>query len=85
MAVRYHQIRHVISNLGVFDFETPDRTMRVRSLHPGVTIDEVAEATGFELLAPHNRARDALPDAGGGGADPERARPLGLRNREVPA
>jgi hypothetical protein len=26
--------------------------MRVRSLHPGVTIDNVAENTGFELAAP---------------------------------
>jgi acyl CoA:acetate/3-ketoacid CoA transferase beta subunit len=49
---RYHEIRRVISNLGVFDFETPDRVMRVRSLHPGVTLDEVVEATGFELAVP---------------------------------
>ncbi len=29
------------SNLGVFDFETPDHRMRLRSVHPGVTVDEV--------------------------------------------
>jgi hypothetical protein len=38
---RFHEIRRVVSNLGVFDFETPDRTMRLRSHHPGVTVDEV--------------------------------------------
>jgi acyl CoA:acetate/3-ketoacid CoA transferase beta subunit len=44
--------RYVITNLGVFDFETPDRRMRVRSLHPGVSIDEVVKNTGFELDIP---------------------------------
>jgi acyl CoA:acetate/3-ketoacid CoA transferase beta subunit len=48
-ASRYHQIRRVVTNLGVFDFDTPDRTMRVLSLHPGVPIDDVRERTGFEL------------------------------------
>src|SRR3954470_14363714 len=37
-ASRFHEIRRVVSNKGVFDFETPDRTMRVRSIHRGVTL-----------------------------------------------
>jgi acyl CoA:acetate/3-ketoacid CoA transferase beta subunit len=48
-AGRYHAIRRVVSNLGVFDFETPDRSMRLASLHPGVAVDDVVRATGFEL------------------------------------
>ncbi len=51
-ATRFHQIRHVVSNLGVFDFETPDKVMRVRSRHPGVTVEEIEEATGFDLVVP---------------------------------
>jgi acyl CoA:acetate/3-ketoacid CoA transferase beta subunit len=51
-ASRFHDVRAVVSNLGVFDFETPERAMRVRSLHPGVTPDEVRGATGFELVLP---------------------------------
>ena len=51
-ATRFHDVRRVVSNLGVFDFETPDRTMRLRSVHPGVTVDEVVAATGFELDHP---------------------------------
>jgi acyl CoA:acetate/3-ketoacid CoA transferase beta subunit len=47
----FHEIRVVVSNLGVFDFDTPDHSMRVRSVHPGVTVDEVQSATGFELVA----------------------------------
>lgn len=49
---QFHEIRRVISNLGVFDFETPDNRMRVRSLHPGVSLEQVQENTGFELALP---------------------------------
>jgi acyl CoA:acetate/3-ketoacid CoA transferase beta subunit len=45
----FHEIRVVVSNLGVFDFDTPDHSMRVRSVHPGVTVDDVQSATGFPL------------------------------------
>lgn len=52
VTARFHEIRFVVSNLGVFDFETPDHTMRIRSVHPGVSVDEVVEATAFELVVP---------------------------------
>ena len=51
-AGRFHNLRHVVTNLGVLDFETPDHTMRLRSVHPGVTVDEIVAATGFELVVP---------------------------------
>ena len=41
-----------ITNLCVFDFHPESRRMRVASLHPGVTIGEVQESTGFEVLVP---------------------------------
>jgi len=47
---RFHDIRRVISNLGVFDFATPDHAMRLVSVHPGVGVDDVVENTGFELI-----------------------------------
>ncbi|MFQ5513919.1 MAG: CoA-transferase subunit beta [Myxococcota bacterium] len=56
----FHEIRRVVSNLGVFDFQTPDHRMRLVSLHPGVTRDEVVEATGFELELPE-RAPETRP------------------------
>ncbi|MFI8294635.1 CoA-transferase subunit beta [Streptomyces nigra] len=46
---RYHCLRRVVSDLGVFDFGTPDRTMRLVAVHPGVTVEQVREATSFEL------------------------------------
>ncbi|MFI7007964.1 CoA-transferase subunit beta [Streptomyces sp. NPDC050145] len=51
-ATRYHRIPRVVTNLAVLDFETPDHTMRIASVHPGVTVEEVREATGFALALP---------------------------------
>jgi acyl CoA:acetate/3-ketoacid CoA transferase beta subunit len=82
-ATRFHEIRHVVSNLGVFDFETPEHTMRLRSVHPGVSLEEIVEATGFELVVPPDVPETRLPT-------PEELElirrvldPRGLRDREV--
>ena len=58
---RFHEIRAVVSNLGVFDFKTEDNRMRVKSLHPGVTADEVQEATAFDLVIEDNVAETRMP------------------------
>ncbi|MDX6220491.1 MAG: hypothetical protein QOJ48_2172 [Frankiales bacterium] len=42
-------LRRVITNLGVFDLGGPDGTMRLLSVHPGVSVEEVQAATGFDL------------------------------------
>jgi acyl CoA:acetate/3-ketoacid CoA transferase beta subunit len=36
VASRFHEIRRVVSNFGVFDFETPDHAMRLVSVHPEI-------------------------------------------------
>ncbi|MFB6784965.1 CoA-transferase subunit beta [Streptomyces sp. NPDC056352] len=84
-ATRYHRIPDVISNLGVFDFATPDRTMRLRSLHPGVTAEEVAEATGFALTIPDEVPYTREPSAAELRLIREVIDPKGVREREVPA
>ncbi|MCC6648854.1 MAG: CoA-transferase [Polyangiaceae bacterium] len=48
-AGRFHEIRRVVSNLGVFDFGGPDHAMRLVSTHAGVSVDDVVKNTGFEL------------------------------------
>ena len=42
----------VVTNLAVLDFEPESKRMRLVSVHPGVTVEQVQEATGFELLLP---------------------------------
>ncbi|HEU5476117.1 MAG TPA: CoA-transferase [Actinophytocola sp.] len=48
-AGRFHDVYRVVTNLAVLDFATPDRTMRLVSVHPGVTPEEVLTQTGFPL------------------------------------
>ena len=86
-AERYNDIHRIVSNLGVFDVNGPDDTVRLVSVHPGVTVEEVQAATGFEL---------AMPDGGEVPTtrDPSAEEltiirdvldPTGLRFKEVPA
>jgi glutaconate CoA-transferase subunit B len=39
----------VITDLGVFAFDNQSKRMKIESLHPGVTLEQVKENTGFEL------------------------------------
>jgi glutaconate CoA-transferase subunit B len=42
-------LRLIVTNLCVMDFGGPDHQVRVVSLHPGVTFEQVQAATGFPL------------------------------------
>ena len=44
-------LRRIVTNLAVMDFEGPEHGIRVISLHPGVSFDEVQDNTGFALTA----------------------------------
>jgi glutaconate CoA-transferase subunit B len=41
----------VISNLGVMNFKNPDRVMQIQSYHPGHSVEEIRENTGFDIQA----------------------------------
>ena len=84
-AARFHQLRVVVTNLAVLDFQTPDHAMRLRSVHPGVTVTDVLEATGFPLVIPDDMAVTRRPTTAElvlirDGLDPD-----GRRDREVQA
>jgi acyl CoA:acetate/3-ketoacid CoA transferase beta subunit len=51
-ASRFHGIHRVVTDKAVLDFETPDHAMRLRSVHPGVSVDDVVKSTGFPLVVP---------------------------------
>ncbi|MCL4183029.1 MAG: hypothetical protein KJ011_06235 [Burkholderiaceae bacterium] len=53
--------RLVVSPLGVFDFDPASKAMRVRSLHPGVRLEQVHENTGFEVLWGDTPALTEMP------------------------
>jgi glutaconate CoA-transferase subunit B len=43
-------LRIILTDLAVLDFGGPDHAIRVRSLHPGISFEQVQENTGFPLL-----------------------------------
>jgi acyl CoA:acetate/3-ketoacid CoA transferase beta subunit len=82
-ASRFHEIRVVVTNKAVLDFATPDHAMRLRSVHPGVTVEEVVEATGFSLEVPDDVAESRLPTDEELRLVRELLDPSGLRRSEV--
>ena len=83
-ASRFHDLRRVVSNLGVFDFASADRTMRLVSVHPGVHVTDVQAATGFDLAITGEVSRTREPLA----AELDLIRtvidPGGMRHAELP-
>ena len=69
------ELRAVVTNLAVLDFGTPERVMRLRSVHPGVEVADVVTATGFPLIIPDEVPADPAAHGGGARADPHPARP----------
>jgi glutaconate CoA-transferase subunit B len=51
----------VITNLAVMDFHQESKAMRLKSVHPGVTVDQVQNATGFELLIADEPVPETMP------------------------
>jgi len=77
------EIRVVVTNLAVLDFATPDRSMRLRSVHPGVTVAEVETATGFPLTIPSDVPFTREPSSAELDLLRERLDPDGLREKEI--
>ena len=56
-------IRQVITDLCVMDFAGPTHRARVVSLHPGVTLEEVRDNTGFDVSVSESLGETAAPTA----------------------
>ena len=57
----HHEIRRVVTDMAVLDFETSDHLMRLRSVHPGVSVEDVEKATGFQLQIPDQVEETTIP------------------------
>lgn len=53
----------LISDLAVLGFEPTSKRMQLEGLHPGVSLEEVKEQTGFELLIPSEIPETVPPTA----------------------
>jgi acyl CoA:acetate/3-ketoacid CoA transferase beta subunit len=78
-----HEIRLVVTDLAVLDFATGDRSMRLRSVHPGVTVGEVVAATGFDLTVPAEVPPTREPTGDELRLIREHLDPRGRREREI--
>lgn len=78
----FHQLGLVVTDLAVLEYGDDGR-LRIRSVHPGVTVDDVRARTGFPLDAV-GVVETRLPSAGELRLIREEIDPEGLRYREVP-
>jgi acyl CoA:acetate/3-ketoacid CoA transferase beta subunit len=73
----------VVTNLAVLDFGGPEHAMRIRSVHPGVSADDVIAATGFPLAVPGEIPVTRLPTPGELALIRDRLDPAGRRDGEL--
>jgi glutaconate CoA-transferase, subunit B len=59
----YMRIHRIITDLCVMDFGGPQHAIRVISLHPGISFEQVQAATGFPLLKAGDLHETAHPTA----------------------
>ena len=78
-----YEVRVVVTNLAVLDFGTPERVMRLRSVHPGVEVADVLAATGFPLAVPDQVPVTRAPTAAELDLIRTRLDPEGARDREL--
>ena len=85
-AARYNDIHRIVTNLGVFDVRGPDDTLRLLTAHPGVTLDEIEDATGCDIHvdADGDPLETRLPTTEELVLIREVLDPRGLRHEEVP-
>jgi acyl CoA:acetate/3-ketoacid CoA transferase beta subunit len=80
---QFHELRVVVTNLAVLDFQTPEHTMRLRSIHPGTSVPDVVASTGFPLVVPEEVLETRLPTPEEKALIRGRLDPHGRREREL--
>jgi acyl CoA:acetate/3-ketoacid CoA transferase beta subunit len=81
---RFHDLRVVVTDLAVLDYAADGR-VRLASVHPGVTVAQVQEATGFDLVVEGEVPESRLPTAEELQLIRDVLDPRNLRDKEVPA
>ena len=84
-AARPQDLPRIVTDLAVLDFTGPDGTVALASIHRGVTVHQVADATGFDLHIPVDVPETRPPTEEELRIVRERLDPRGLRDREVTA
>ena len=80
----YHDLFRVVTNLAVLDFGGPDHAMRIASVHPGVSVEDVQAETGFPLIVETDVPTTREPTDEELNLLREVLDPKGIREKEVP-
>jgi acyl CoA:acetate/3-ketoacid CoA transferase beta subunit len=80
---RFFNLHRVVTNLATLDWDTPDHRMRLRSIHPGTSVDQVIALTGFALVVPDDVPQSRYPTPEEFRILRERVDPEGRRHQEV--
>ena len=80
---RFHHLKQVVTNLGVFTFDNAEGVLQVKSLHPGVTMETVEARTGFPVHIPKKWKETRTPTKEELRIIREVLDPKGLRKAEV--
>ncbi|HET8559568.1 MAG TPA: CoA-transferase [Marmoricola sp.] len=83
-ATRFHDLHRIVTDLAVLDVGGPGGTLRLRSVHPGVTVEEVQEQSGCALAVDGGVPTTRTPTTEEIVLIREVLDPKGLRHREVP-
>jgi acyl CoA:acetate/3-ketoacid CoA transferase beta subunit len=83
-ASKYNDIHRIVTDLGVYDVGGPDDTVRLLSVHPGVSVADVQAASAFEIHVDANVPTTREPTVGELMLIREMLDPKGMREREVP-
>ena len=50
----FGRVSQVVTDMGILGFDEVTKAMRLEALHHGISVDDVIEKTGFELIIPQN-------------------------------
>ncbi len=53
----------IVSNLGVMNFKNAERKMQIQSYHPGQSVDQIKQQTGFDILVAPDAGETPVPDS----------------------
>ena len=59
----FGRVARVVTDLAILGFDETSKVMQLEAIHPGVSLEDVIENTGFDLLIPEAVPTTEPPNA----------------------